>query len=70
MTGLAVTKRGYTTKEAAAYLGISVSTLREAARKSRIGVKRQGSTVLFDVHELDRYFDSLPSEAPAAGATE
>lgn len=53
-------KRGFTVVEAAAYLGISVSSLREDMAANRIAAKKRGATVLFDRVELDRYFDALP----------
>nr|WP_277348956.1 helix-turn-helix domain-containing protein [Microbacterium sp. CFH 90308] len=57
-------KRGYTVAEASAYLGISDWVLRAEMRNNRIAAKRRGSTILFDRHELDRYFDDLPERMP------
>lgn len=60
--GSLLPKRGYTIKEAAQYLGIGEDTVKAEITAKHIGVKRRGATVLIDVKELDRYFDSLPSE--------
>lgn len=53
-------KRGFSVKEAAAYLGMAVSTLRAEIAANRIPAKRRGANYLLDRVELDRYFDSLP----------
>ncbi|MFF2485259.1 helix-turn-helix domain-containing protein [Microbacterium sp. NPDC058062] len=53
-------KRGYSVKEAAQYLGLSEWVLRDEMRNNRIAAKKRGTTVLFDIAELDRYFDDLP----------
>lgn len=58
------TKRGYSEEEAAEYLGISIASLRKARTQKPplIGVKYFGSKPVYDVHELNRLYDSLPSE--------
>ena len=56
-------KRGFSTAEAADYLGISVWSLRQATRENRIAAKKHGTTVLYDRDELNRYFDDLPERA-------
>jgi excisionase family DNA binding protein len=53
-------KRGYNKTEAAEYLGISEWVLDKEVRDNRIAAKKRGTTVLFDVAELDRYFNDLP----------
>lgn len=53
-------KRGFTTTEAADYLGISEWILRKETREGRIVAKKRGTTNLYDRTELDRYFDDLP----------
>lgn len=53
-------KRGYTTAQAAHYLGISEWVLRDEMRNDRIVAKKRGTSTIFDKTELDRYFDALP----------
>lgn len=60
MADLLEAKRGFTTAEAAKYLGISEWVLRDEMKHNRIAAKKRGTSVLFDRSELDRYFDALP----------
>ena len=55
-------KRGYTYREAAAYLGIAYETFKKAAAAGRIQVHYWGSKPLVDRAELDNLFESLPAE--------
>ena len=59
-TTLITDKRGYTTAQAAHYLGISEWVLRDEMRNDRIVAKKRGTSTIFDKAELDRYFDNLP----------
>ncbi len=56
-------KRGYTIQEAATYLGLKEWAVYQEMREGRLVGKKRGSTTLFDLKELDRYFDDLPERA-------
>jgi len=53
-------KRAFDVKEAANYLGTSVSTIRQLRRDNKLPARRMGTKVLFDVADLDALFESLP----------
>jgi len=56
-------KRGYTVEQAANYLGIGVSSVRELIRENVLPAKKFGTKTLIDGKALDDYFDSLPEVA-------
>lgn len=58
-------KRGYSEAEAAIYLGSSRTVVREETVKGNIPVRYLGSRKLYDRMDLDRFFESLPSERSA-----
>jgi excisionase family DNA binding protein len=53
-------KRAYTVQEAADYLGLGISTVRQLIRDNTLPAKKQGTKTLLDVNALDAYFDALP----------
>lgn len=53
-------KRAFNVQESAAYLGVSVSTIRQLIRDNTLPAKKSGTKVLLDVSALDAYFDALP----------
>jgi len=55
-------KRGYTYKEAGAYLGMSETYVKRLVAANVLAARYQGSKPVIDEAELDRYFDSLPFE--------
>lgn len=57
-----IAKRGFSEADAAAYLGISERTLRQLVVDATIPVRYRGRTKLYDVRDLDAFFDSLPTE--------
>lgn len=59
---MSTTKRGYSEADAATYLGIGERTLRQLVTEQTIPVHYRGRTKLYDVRDLDAYFDSLPTE--------
>lgn len=52
-------KRAYTVKEAAEYLGLSVTTIRQLIRDDTLPAKKSGTKVLIDALALDAYFEGL-----------
>lgn len=56
-------KRAYTVQEAAEYLAVSVSTVRQLIRDDRLPARKSGAKVLLDVRDLDAFFESLPEVA-------
>ncbi len=56
-------KRGYTTAEAASYIGMSQSFLRQLLRDNKIVARRAGETdrspLIWLREDLDDYLDSL-----------
>lgn len=56
-------KRGYTVEQAANYLGIGASSVRELIRENVLPAKKFGTKTLIDGKALDDYFDSLPEVA-------
>lgn len=54
-----VAPRLLTTEQAAAYIGVSESKLRELVNLRRIHESRIDSCVRFDVRRLDRFIDGL-----------
>lgn len=59
-------KRGFTRHEAAIYLGVSERQISKLRAEGFLPVRYQGTKPLYDRHDLDRYFDSLPGETSAS----
>lgn len=59
-------KRAYRLAEAAEYLGRSVRRIQELVANGDLPVRYEGATPLYDVKDLDRFFESLPSERRTA----
>ena len=58
-----VPRRGLCREEAAVYLGISPNTFDELRKLGRVDSPRViGGRKLWDIHDLDMAFDSLPRE--------
>ena len=58
-----IPRRGLSRAEAAMYLGISASKFDELVRDGRMpGSKRIDGRKIWDVHQLDLAFDSLPDD--------
>jgi hypothetical protein len=55
-------KRAYRLQEAAAYLGRSVRRIQELVANGDLPVRYEGATPLYDVKDLDRFFEALPAE--------
>jgi excisionase family DNA binding protein len=56
-TGVKLIKRLYTVKEAAVYLGRTEWAMREIYYAGKIPCVRDGSRVLFDIHDLNAWID-------------
>lgn len=59
-------KRGFSPEEAAHYLGIAVSKVRERVRADLLPARYDGRDVIIDRADLDAYLEALPSERGAA----
>jgi hypothetical protein len=64
-----VPRRGLSREEGAVYLGVSPTTFDDLRKRGRIDSPRIiGGRKLWDIHDLDKAFDSLPREdAPSMG---
>lgn len=61
----AIPRRGLSREEAAAYIGISPSKFDEMRKDGRIGpAKLIDARKVWDIHQLDEIFETLPSEGP------
>lgn len=61
-------KRGFSAAEAADYLGVSERELRRLTANGHLAPKYAGekhTKPLYDLRDLDRHFDSLPTERTA-----
>lgn len=58
-----VEKRGYTAPEAAAYIGKSVSFVRQLKRDNKLPARRDGKALVFLREDLDAYLDNLEDAA-------
>jgi len=60
-------KRGLTYAEAMAYVGVKRRTFDEVWRPRLVAI-RQGSSIIFDKHDLDRLFDEFKARAAEDGS--
>lgn len=59
MTGV---KRGFSTAEAADYIGRSESHIRRLKRDKKLAARRDGAVVTYLLEDLDAYLDSLAED--------
>ena len=59
------TRRGLQGKDAAAYLGVSVSMVDLLARRGELSPRYIGRARVFLIEDLDRFLESAPSARPA-----
>ncbi|HTE38024.1 MAG TPA: hypothetical protein VK630_15900 [Reyranella sp.] len=64
-------RRGLRRNEAAIYVGVSVATFDKwVADGAMPEPKRRGGVAIWDVSQLDIFFESLPSDEPAAAPSD
>ncbi len=52
----------YNVRQAHEATGIGESTLRQLVRKGHLAARYMGTTILIDADDLERFYNSLPSE--------
>lgn len=62
LKGTALQQISYNVRQAHEATGIGESTLRKLIREGMIAARYLGSTLLIDAKDLQRFYDSLPSE--------
>ena len=56
-----IPKRGFSKPEAAAYIGVGVTKFKELVATGQMPKPRMADTkLIWDIRELDEYFDRLP----------
>lgn len=64
--GAVLAKRLYSLSEAATYLGVTERQVSRLRAQGDLPVRYLGTKPLYDVNDLNRYIDSLPSEKKKA----
>ena len=57
--------RGVRVKDAAAYLGVTVSFIRHAVWSNKLPAAKLGKRLVLDIRDLDAFFDMLKRECAA-----
>lgn len=63
-----MTRRLLSRRDAAEYLAMSERRLDEITKAGELAAKRDNRSVKYDIEELDRWADSLPSYEPRAAS--